>query len=96
MKKLLIAIVATIALTGCASRTGTAIVAGTTGLIIGNAMAQPQHRVVTHEQVIIVNSTCTQYQLHSERAACERGTRQRHYEEQRKREAEAYRRGYGR
>jgi uncharacterized protein YcfL len=94
MKKLLIAIVATLALTCCASRTGTAVLAGTTGLIIGNAMAQP--RVVTHEQVIIVNSTCTQYQLHSERAACERGTRQRHYEEQRKREAEAYRRGYGR
>jgi len=96
MKKLLIAIVATLALTGCASRTGTAVLAGTTGLIIGNAMAQPQHRVVTHEQVIIVNSTCSQYQLHSERAACERGTRQRHYEEQRKREAEAYRQGYGR
>jgi hypothetical protein len=94
MKKLLILIVATLALTGCASRTGTAIVAGTTGLIIGNAMAQP--RVVTHEQVIIVNSICTQYQLHSERAACERGSRQRHYEEQRKREAEAYRQGYGR
>ena len=96
MKKLLIVILATMALTGCASRTGTAIVAGTTGLIIGNAMAQPQHRVVTHEQVIIVNSTCAQYQFHSDRAACERGTRQRYYEEQRKREAEAYRQGYGR
>ena len=96
MKKLLIAIVATMALTGCASRTGTAIVAGTTGLIIGNAIAQPQHRVVTHEQVIIVNSTCAQYQFHSDRAACERGTRQRYYEEQRKREQEAYRQGYGR
>jgi hypothetical protein len=94
MKKLLILVVATLALTGCASRTGTAIVAGTTGLIIGNAMAQP--RTVTHEQVIIINNTCTQYQLHSERAACERGARQRYYEEQRKREAEAYRQGYGR
>ena len=39
MKKLLVLILATLALTGCASRTGTAIVAGTTGLIIGNAMA---------------------------------------------------------
>ena len=96
MKKLLIAIVATMALTGCASRTGTAVLAGTTGLIIGNAMAQPQHRVVTHEQVIIVNSACAQYQFHSDRAACERGTRQRYYEEQRKREQEAYRQGYGR
>ena len=96
MKKLLIAIVATLALTGCASRTGTAVLAGTTGLIIGNAMAQPPYRVVTHERVIIVNSTCTQYQLHSDRAACERGARQRHYEEQRKREQEAYRQGYGR
>ena len=94
MKKLLVVVLATLALTGCANRAGTAIVAGTTGLIIGNAMAQP--RVVTHEQVIIVNSACNQYQLHSERAACERGSRQRHYEEQRKREAEAYRQGYGR
>ena len=101
MKKLLIAILATIALTGCASRTGTAVLAGTTGLIIGNAMAQPRvvlrepAPVVTHEQVVIVNNTCGQYQLHSERAACERGARQRYYEEQRKRETEAYRQGYG-
>ena len=96
MKKLLIAIVATMALTGCASRTGTAVLAGTTGLIIGNAMAQPPYRVVTHEQVIIVNSTCAQYQLQGDRAACERGARQRWQEEQRKREQEAYRQGYGR
>ncbi len=102
MKKLLVLILATLALTGCASRTGTAIVAGTTGLIIGNAMAQPRvvirepAPVVTHEQVIIVNNVCGQYQLHSERAACERGARQRYMEEQRKRENEAYRQGYGR
>jgi hypothetical protein len=102
MKKLLIAIVATLALTGCASRTGTAVLAGTTGLIIGNAMAQPRvvlrepAPVVTHEQVIIVNNACGQFQLHSERLACERGARQRWQEEQRKRETEAYRQGYGR
>lgn len=102
MKKLLILIVATLALTGCATRTGTAVLAGTTGLIIGNAMAQPRvvlrepATVVTHEQVIIVNNTCAQYHLQSERAACERGARQRWQEEQRKRENDAYRQGYGR
>lgn len=102
MKKLLVLILATLALTGCASRTGTAIVAGTTGLIIGNAMAQPRvvlrepAPVVTHEQVIIVNNTCGQYQMHRERQACERGAHQRWQEEQRKRENEAYRQGYGR
>ena len=102
MKKLLIVALVGLALTGCASRTSTAIVAGTTGLIIGNAMAQPRVvlrepvQVVTHEQVVIVNNACGQYQFPSERAACERGARQRYYEEQRKRENEAFRLGYGR
>jgi len=99
--KLLIALVAVVALSGCATRTGTAILAGTTGVIIGSAMSQPrvvvrEVPVVTHEQVVIVNDTCNRYPLHSERVACERGARQRYNEEQRKRENEAYRAGYGR
>lgn len=100
--KLLIAVVALLALSGCATRTGTAIVAGTAGMVIGNAMAQPRAVVVREvpvvapERVIIVNNACTQYPTYSERSACERGARQRYYEEQRRRDNEAYRQGYGR
>ena len=99
--KVLIIAVAMLALSGCATRTGTAILAGTAGMIIGSAVAQPRVMVrevpvVTHEQVIIVNSACGQFQLHSERLACERGARQRYNEEQRRRETDAYRAGYGR
>lgn len=99
--KLLIALVAVAALSGCATRTGTAIVAGTAGMVLGSAMAQPrvvvrEVPVVTHEQVIIVNDACNRYPSHNERVACERGARQRYNEEQRKRENEAYRAGYGR
>jgi hypothetical protein len=100
--KLLIAVLALVALSGCATRTGTAIVAGTAGMMIGNAMAQPrtvvvrEAPVVTHEQVIIVNDACAQYPTYNERSACERGARQRYYEEQRRRTNEAYRTGYGR
>jgi uncharacterized lipoprotein YajG len=100
--KLIIAVLALVALSGCATRTGTAIVAGTAGMVIGNAMAHPrtvvvrEAPVVTHEQVIIVNDTCTRYPTHNERSACERGARQRYYEEQRRRDNEAFRAGYGR
>jgi len=98
--KLLIALVAVVALSGCATRTGTAILAGTTGVIIGSAMSQPrvvvrEVPVVTHEQVVIVNDACNRYYSHSERVACERGARQRYYEEQRRRDNEAFRSGYG-
>jgi len=99
--KLLIAALAIVALSGCATRTGTAIIAGTTGMIIGSAMAQPRTvvrevQVVTHEQVIIVNDACNRYPTYNERTACERGARQRYVEEQRRRDNEAYRAGYGR
>jgi uncharacterized lipoprotein YajG len=100
--KLIIGIVAVLALSGCATRTGTAIVAGTAGMVIGSAMAQPrtvvvrEAPVITQERVIIVNETCNHYPMHSERVACERGARQRYYEEQRRRDNEAYRQGYGR
>jgi hypothetical protein len=93
--KLLIALVAVAALTGCATRTGTAIVAGTTGVIIGHAMSQPR-TVIVHEEPMIVSGYCNHYYAHSERVACERGVRQRHYEEQRRRDNAAYRAGYGR
>ena len=100
--KLLVVVVALLALSGCATRTGTAIVAGTTGMIIGSAMAQQrtvivQHApVVTREQVVIVNDACNRYATYGERSACERGARQRYYEEQRRRDNEAFRAGYGR
>lgn len=92
--KLLIGIVAVLALSGCATRTGTTIVAGTAGMVIGNAMAQPRTVVVYDAPVIHYN--CTHFYTHSERVACERGARQRYYEEQRRRDNEAYRQGYGR
>jgi hypothetical protein len=99
--KVLVIAVAVLALSGCATRTGTAIVAGTAGMIIGNAIAQPrvvvvqEVPVVSHERVIISNGTCNYYYTYSERQACERGTRQRYYEEQRRRDNEAFRSGYG-
>ena len=99
--KVLIIAVVVLTLGGCASRAGTAIVAGTAGMIIGNAMAQPRTvvvqevPVVTHERVIISNSTCNYYHTYSERVACERGVRQRYYEQQRQRDNEAFRSGYG-
>lgn len=100
--KVLVIAVAVLALGGCASRAGTAIVAGTAGMIIGNAMAQPRTvvvqeiPVVTHERVVIINDTCNRYHSYNERAACERGARQRFNEEQRQRDNEAFRSGYGR
>lgn len=100
--KLLIAVIALLALSGCATRTGTAIVAGTAGMIIGNSMAQPrtvvvrEAPVVAPERVIIINDACARYHTYGERSACERGARQRYYEEQRRRDNEAYRQGYGR
>lgn len=100
--KLLIAALAIVALSGCATRTGTAIVAGTAGMVLGSAMSQPrtvvvrEAPVVTHEQVVIVNGVCNHYPSYQERTACERGVRQRYNEEQRRRENDAYRAGYGR
>lgn len=92
--KLVIAAVAIMALSGCATRTGTAIVAGATGMVIGSAISQS--RIVHSAPVVIVDSHCWRYAKYSERAACERGVRQRYYEEQRRRDNEAYRSGYGR
>jgi hypothetical protein len=98
MKKLVLITVLALATltTGCASRhAGPAIAGGIVGMAIGSAMAQPRP-VVVQEQVVIVAHNCQVYTNPSERHACERGARQRFYEEQRKREAEAYRQGYGR
>jgi hypothetical protein len=94
MKKLIVLFVAVLALTGCAHRhVGPAIVGGVIGYSIANS--QPR-TVVVQEQVVIVNEQCNQYMNSTERLACERGARQRYLEEQRKRENDAYRRGYGR
>jgi len=93
--KLVIAVLVILALGGCATRTGTAIVAGTTGMIIGSAMSQPRTIIVHEEPVIIVAGTCNHYYTYSERAACERGARQRYYEQQRHRDNAAFRSGYG-
>lgn len=94
MKKLLVLFVAVLSLTGCANRhVGPAIVGGVIGYSIANS--QPR-TVVVQEQVVIVNEQCNRYINSTERLACERGARQRYYEEQRKRENEAFRQGYGR
>ncbi len=106
-KLILIPIVAmTLLTTGCASRYGTSmLIGGATGLIVGSALAQPRTvvvqdatpvRVVTQERVVIVNEQCNRFYSASERDACARGARQRYYEEQRRRDNEAYRQGLGR
>jgi hypothetical protein len=93
MKKLLALFVATLALTGCANRyVGPALVGG----VVGYSIANSHRPVVVQEQVIVVSAQCNQYAYQAERTACERGARQRYYEEQRRRENEAYRNGYGR
>ncbi len=98
MKKLIIIAVGLFALSGCAHNgwVGPAVVGG----VVGYTIAQPRTVIVTPapevENVVIVNDACAQYPTYSERAACERGARQRYYEEKRKRDQEAYRRGYGR
>ena len=55
-----------------------------------------QAPVVVHDNVVIVAEQCNHYPFGPERSSCERGARQRYYEEQRRREHEAYRQGYGR
>lgn len=101
MKKIIIALLAVTALTalsGCATRTGTAaLVGGTVGYIIAKEVTEERHR---QAPVVVYNYPghyqCNQYYYYNERAACERGVRQRLAEEQRRREQEAYRAGYGR
>ena len=109
-KLILIPIVALTLLTsGCASRYGTSmLIGGATGLIVGSAIAQSANnntvivqdatpvRVIRQEQVVIVNDQCNRFYSPSERNACARGARQRYYEEQRRRENDAYRQGLGR
>jgi hypothetical protein len=99
MKKLIVVFLALFALSGCANRywVAPAVVGG----VVGYSLAQPRTVVVNQsapvvEQVVVVNDACSNYPTYSERSACERGTRQRYYEEQRRRDQEAYRRGYGR
>ncbi len=69
--------------------------------LTGCATSQPRAPVVVKEvQTIPAPSTfsqCQEFAPYSrERASCERGARQRELEEQRRRENDAYRRGYGR
>lgn len=94
MKKLLVLFVALFALTGCANRyVGPALVGG----VVGYSIANSSRPVIVHQEpVVIVSTQCNQYAYYNERAACERGARQRYYEEQRRRENEAYRQGLGR
>lgn len=108
MKKFLIIATVAIAstvLSGCATRTGTALLAGGAGVLVGSAIANHANAhshprtVVVQERsaVVIVAEQCQHYPHYTaERAACERGARQRYYEEQRRRENEAYRTGLGR
>lgn len=106
MKKLILIpiLVATLLTTGCASRyAGPAIIGGVTGLIVGSALSQPRTvvvqqapvRVVQQEQVVIVNDHCNQFYSPGERDACARGARQRYFEEQRRKEDQAFRQGLG-
>jgi hypothetical protein len=99
MKKLLIVgvVSAVFLLSGCASRhVGPAIVGGAIGYAIGQNANQP--RPMTQTTVVIVqeHSPCDKYTLYNERQACQRGINQRIAEENRRRENEAYKQGYGR
>lgn len=101
MKRFMIIVLAATALmlTGCSTHTGTALLAGGAGLLVGSALhAQPRTVVVQERSaVVIVAEQCQHYPHYTaERAACERGARQRYYEELRRRENEAYRIGLGR
>lgn len=99
MKKLLFSIIVLTALSGCANYySGQPVPVGG---VVGYTFVSPQAVVVTQtapvvEQFIIRNDACSQYPTYSEKNACERGARARFYEEKRRREQEAYRRGYGR
>ncbi len=96
-KKFALASIVLLALTGCASRTGTALlVGGTVGYLIGQDQHKTPAPVVYQETVIVHPGPCTHYHVYSERLACERGVRQRLIEEQRRRDNDAYRQGYGR
>lgn len=98
MKKIVLILMLAVATlsTGCASRYAVpAVAGGIVGLAVGSAMAQPR-TVVVREEVVVISAACQSYNYHSERLACERGARQRYMEEQRRRENEAYRSGYGR
>jgi hypothetical protein len=100
MKKLVMLAITTLALTGCASRyAGPAVVGGAIGYSIANSQPRTvviQQQPQIREQVIVVNQYCGQYATQSEQVACNRGAQQRYNEEQRRRENEAYRAGYGR
>lgn len=85
--------------TGVGAAVGAAV-----GSAVGSDMDQRKttapvenRRVVREEVMIIQNSShCDNFPTVGERLACERGVRQRILEEQRRREQEAYRQGYGR
>jgi hypothetical protein len=99
MKKILIALLAVTALSGCASRTGTAaLIGGTVGYIIAKEVHEERHHraPVVVREVVVHPGPCDHYTVYSERRACERGVKQRMAEEQRRRDNEAYRSGYGR
>lgn len=79
--------------TGVGAAVGSAV-----GTAIGQDMDQPRTPapVVTREVIVVRPiSQCEHYYTVGERLACERGVRHRIQEEQRRRENEAYRRGYG-
>lgn len=105
MKKFaIIGLVASVMLLpGCATRTGTALLAGGAGVLIGSAIvnhanAQPRTVIVQERpSVVIVAEQCQHYPHYTaERTSCERGARQRYYEDLRRRENEAYKAGLGR
>jgi len=99
MKKIILlsAVCASILLSGCASRyVGPAVLGGVVGYAIGQSANQP--RQVSQPNVIIVqeHSLCDKYTVYNERQSCLRGNSQRIAEDNRRREQEAYRQGYGR
>ena len=100
MKKIILlsAVCASILLSGCASRyVGPAVIGGVVGYAIGQSNNQPHPTQYSPNVVIIQqHSPCDKYAVYNERQSCLRGNSQRIAEDNRRREQEAYKQGYGR
>ena len=101
MKKIILlsAVRASLLLSGCATRyAGPAVLGGVIGYAIGQNNNQQRPVIMHSPNVVIVReySVCDKYALYNERQSCLRGNSQRIVEDNRRREQEACRQGYGR
>ena len=104
LKIAVVAVAASMGLSGCDTHTGTALLAGVGGLVFGSAItnyansySQPRTVIVEHRPAVAIDAPqCHHYPLYSsERDACDRGAKQRYAEDNRRRNDEAFRTGLG-